>query len=161
MRGTAWTARRAPGTEQLKLAALASSAFPLGLSPRVLEHRFHRPGRDDCYSTREWPVPLTGALDPDNGCRCTSAQAIPAEWGELEPGYAYRFLCVDGGVMNNEPLELARRLLAGADGRNPREGDRADRAVLMIDPFPGESLFTPDYQPPADMFGILTALFGS
>jgi hypothetical protein len=47
--------------------------------------------------------------------------------------------------MNNEPLELARRLLAGSDGRNERAGDRAEKAVLLIDPCPSDLNFDPDY----------------
>jgi hypothetical protein len=43
---------------------------------------------------------------------------------------------VDGGAMDNEPLELARTVLSGAFGRNPREGHKAIRATVMVDPFP-------------------------
>jgi predicted acylesterase/phospholipase RssA len=94
-------------------AALASGAFPIGLQPVDLR----RPGTD--YDGRlsrnpEWhPTP--------------------------EP---YPFLCVDGGVIDNEPLELARRYLAGdvAGGtkQNPRNGEDAIRSVIMIDPFPNK-----------------------
>jgi hypothetical protein len=61
--------------------------------------------------------------------------------------------------MNNEPLELARKRLAGEKQRNPRGGTEADKAVLMIDPFPSEIVFDPDYAPPKDLFGLVMSLF--
>jgi len=151
----------APEGRDLKLAALASSAFPVGLAPQVLGHDFRHPGDDDCYSRRLWPIPLDGTPGPDGRCQCTESRCIPVDWGQLPADYKYRFLCVDGGVMNNEPMELARQVLAGPGGRNPRGGDEAHRAVLMIDPFPSEPLFDPKYEPDADIFGIVMKLFGA
>jgi hypothetical protein len=46
------------------------------------------------------------------------------------------FLAVDGGLMNNEPFDLARKALAGSDPCNPRGLGDVSRAVIMIDPFP-------------------------
>ena len=37
--------------------------------------------------------------------------------------------------MNNEPFELSRAELAGSKGRNPRKGQYANRAMIMVDPF--------------------------
>lgn len=151
-----------PGSDKLKLAALASSAFPVGIAPRELERELDAEGRDTCYSARLWPVPLARDAEQDGSCRCIEPQAIPAAFGDgVEPHYRYRFLCVDGGVMNNEPLELARQQLAGPGGRNPREGNRAKRAVLMIDPFPGDIAFDPKHQPPKDLVQIIMALIGA
>jgi hypothetical protein len=62
----------------------------------------------------------------------------PETVNQRPDGYTYQFVNVDGGVINNEPVELARRALAGASGRNPRDPDKATRAVLMVDPFPNE-----------------------
>jgi hypothetical protein len=50
-----------------------------------------------------------------------------------------RYSAVDGGVANNEPIELARTALAGLLGRNPRGPVEANRAVWLIDPFAGET----------------------
>jgi hypothetical protein len=47
----------------------------------------------------------------------------------------YQFECMDGGCINNEPIEFARRHLAGVLGHNERKKDKAHRAVLLIDPF--------------------------
>jgi hypothetical protein len=67
------------------------------------------------------------------------AQLIPA-WPTLLQGKpaettSLSFVNVDGGTMNNEPLDLVRTALAGINGRNKRQGHEADRAVLLIDPF--------------------------
>ena len=48
----------------------------------------------------------------------------------------YSFWAVDGGAMNNEPLELARQHLSGMFGASPRDGMNAVRATVLIDPFP-------------------------
>jgi len=47
----------------------------------------------------------------------------------------YHFPAADGGLMDNEPIELCRRTLAGYAANNPRDGSLAKRAVLLIDPF--------------------------
>jgi predicted acylesterase/phospholipase RssA len=88
-------------------SALASGAFPIGLQPVDLS----RPGTD-----------YDGRL-----LRNPAWQPAPSP---------YPFLCVDGGVIDNEPLELARHYLAGEAKRNPRPGEVATRSVIMIDPFP-------------------------
>lgn len=53
-------------------------------------------------------------------------------------------MSVDGGVFNNEPLELARLHLADG-GRNPRRPAEANRAVILIDPFPDMADFDTKY----------------
>lgn len=65
----------------------------------------------------------------------------------------YAMLCVDGGAMDNEPLELVRRALAGWNGRNPRKGSEANRAVLLVDPFPNK-----DQPGPGEEAGLLKAV---
>lgn len=162
--GIAWgtLGRAGTGAEQLKRSALASGAFPVGLAPRTLAHILARPGEVDFYSSRKWPVPIAGQGAADRQRRCVKAESIPVDWAELAPGFRYDFVCVDGGVMNNEPLELARRLLAGDEGRNERAGDRAEKAVLMIDPFPSDFVFDPVYDSdPPDLAGQVLALFNA
>lgn len=124
-----------PNWELFADSALASGAFPIGLQPRHLR----RPASQ--YAER-FDVPV-GARFP---------AGFPDE---------YDFLCVDGGLMNNEPLELARRHLAGRDGHNPREGDEAHRAVVMIDPFPNRPAFAATYAPTDDVVSVLKAMFGA
>ena len=112
-------------------AALASGAFPLGLQPRLLK----RPHAD-----------LDGRL------------GRKPSWGP--PPDPYQFLCVDGGLMNNEPLELARRYLSGgAHEKNPRKGNKAHRAVILIDPFPNQIEFDSEYSADDRMIAVLRDMF--
>lgn len=111
---------------RLRDAALATGAFPIGLAPRALEFAY------DHYLHRAWPRHAGGPIAPYfNG-------TPPTSWA---------FASVDGGALNNEPFEIARwTLLRGAmpteQGKkadllpNERAADAADRAVIMIDPFP-------------------------
>ncbi|WP_299622695.1 DUF3376 domain-containing protein [Pelagibius sp.] len=126
-----------PGGNWPKLAraALATGAFPIGLSPQILDR-----DADDYYGRTEMRDPAFGEAKPDS----------------------YEFVCVDGGLMNNEPLELARRHLSGgSDERNPRDGEEARRAVIMIDPFPNRIEF--DRHPSNDdrLRSILPQMFGA
>ena len=49
-------------------------------------------------------------------------------------------------------------LLKSLAGRNLREGDKADRAVIIIDPFPQGPNFLPDGKPANELFSIIMAL---
>jgi hypothetical protein len=155
---------RAPHCRQnweiLKDAALASGAFPIGLAPRLLSHTFPA---DDPYAQRTWPIPGIGK-DANGECNCTEAKGIPPYWQPpFQDGesYKYQFQCVDGGVMNNEPLELARQILAGPGNRLRRDPDKADRAVLLIDPFPSLGSFARNYTEAPDLLHIILAMFGA
>lgn len=77
-----------------------------------------------------------------------------------DPAYSYEYLNVDGGLMNNEPLEFVRATLA-VDGRNPRDGRTADRAVLMVDPFPNTSDVAAKYSADVGLVGIILQMFGA
>jgi predicted acylesterase/phospholipase RssA len=118
---------------QLALAALASGAFPVGLRPRLLE-REYGDYRGRFTVDPRWPDPL--------------------------PQGRYRLLCVDGGLMNNEPLELARSYLADG-GRNPRAGSEAHRAVVMIDPFPNTAAFDAGWLPNERLLSVVGNMFGA
>jgi predicted acylesterase/phospholipase RssA len=141
----------------LKDAALASGAFPIGLAARVLE----RTGTLD-YDNRLWPVRQEG--QPVEGlCECTKMQAIEPAWPDPWPNNAepraswkYQFINVDGGIANNEPFEIARRCLAGDDAVNPRNATAANRAVLMIDPFPNDAAV--DFNFDATKIGLVRVL---
>lgn len=135
-----------PEWKGLARAALATGAFPLALAPRPLER----------WST-DYDCRLPGcAADDGQGAVTPLVPAWPA------PGqkFLYKFLTVDGGVMDNEPFELARVTLAGTMGRNPRDGDKANRAVLMVDPFCEPSVPGPedDSRPLTD---VAKTLFGA
>jgi hypothetical protein len=111
-----------PLWHEFGMSALATGAFPLFLSAR----RLSREGSHYLYRNASRNDAEVGFDQPSS-----PGEGTPAP---------YDFLCVDGGTMNNEPYDLAHMALAGLTGRSPREGDRADRALIMIDPFadPGE-----------------------
>lgn len=59
-------------------------------------------------------------------------------WGAEVPK-EFVYTATDGGLYDDAPFDMARRRLAGVRGRNPREGDKADRAVILIDPIVDEA----------------------
>jgi len=136
----------------LRDSALASGAFPIGLAPRLLTRPI------DDYAIRRWPVPVPEPAQPDR--TLVEMRAIKPTWpANFAP--QVDFWNVDGGLMNNEPLELARMALAGAEGRNPRPGDKATRAVLMIDPFPNETGVVAGPAGDIDLIGVITGMFNA
>lgn len=116
-------------------AALASAAFPVALQSRWLE----KPA---------WCNSLEVQFDPRFRAQTGVGGNEWAQPADIVAGYVNStfeapqmlFPAVDGGTMNNQPFEYVRRTLSGALGRNPREGHRANRAVLLIDPFPAPSV---------------------
>jgi len=148
-------------------AALATGAFPVGLAPRTLSRKLRllEGAIDDDYAEREWMIsviPNSGETD----CRCQGVAKFPPAWPpeslHLDRGpFEYQFLCVDGGLMNNEPLELARRLLKGDDDHNPRDPGQAKRALLMIDPFPNLAPFDPEYTVRDGLLPVILNMFSS
>lgn len=115
------------GWDVAKQYALGSAAFPLGLKTRQLSrpwsHYLYRPFVDPGDTSTG---PLVRWLIPD--------------WSLLGNNQAaYDFTTVDGGVFNNDPINLARTWLTGLNGHNPRDPKLADRAILMIDPLASQS----------------------
>ena len=133
-----------------KNSALASSAFPLGLGARKINHLT----RGDYYA-RQWTLPslieppLIKAKTPlefrrrpffpeesdsdqiDDDIEKLSSDKLKAKYTQPVP-----FVASDGGVINNEPFDITRHILmAKPPVRNPRDGD-GTRVVLMVDPFP-------------------------
>ncbi len=111
-----------PDWSALKAAALATGAFPIGLKPRVIN-------RPDTSFYRE-----NGCVGYEGGPNEPAFVTLTPDAGFAETPYA--FTSVDGGVIDNEPLELARRYLAGADLHNDQNGASANKAVVLIAPFP-------------------------
>ncbi|MBM3541728.1 MAG: patatin, partial [Alphaproteobacteria bacterium] len=138
-----WTWLRRPNDEaawrDFGTAALATGAFPLFLRARGLARASHA-----VLDHRRFVLPGDGTTDPATGP--AKAIEIPAAWPAPKPDPAapYKFLCVDGGIIDNEPLGLAHEILAGGPlGRNPRAGHAATRALLMIDPFVEDAALGP------------------
>jgi len=123
--------------ENMRSAALASGAFPFALKAR--QTLTPRPVIDQ----RRWEIPtvagryLAGNIDSELP---VGMQDFPA-------------ICVDGGAINNEPVEHARLALAlmqrrAAQSDIPRLDrnlGKASAATILIDPFPDQIEFDPDY----------------
>ena len=137
----------AAGWKQLSKAALATGAFPFGLAPRTLS----RPS--DYYENLEWPF-----THVENGTEFKKYQKLTPEWSEDQDDI-YEFLCVDGGLLNNEPFEHAHRALKRPAGRNERAGNMSDRAVILIAPFPSQQ--ADSYEAPDGPVSFASALFSS
>ncbi len=108
-------------------AALASGGFPFFLRGRQVDI--------DLHASLDAVLPRQLRVRRENGSFCIKAS--PPEDANKLPTGPTRVFTVDGGALNNEPLELARRdLLGPAQLRNPRSGLRANSAVVMVAPFP-------------------------
>ena len=138
----------APGTDwqQFTYAAVASGGFPVGLEPRLISTVLPE------YEDRSWPLEewkLDDEIHP----------AWPSPWSN-QTTRKFEFLSVDGGVVNNDPFDYAHfTLMQDPPTPNPRDGEDADRAVIMIDPFPAPPAFLPDGEPDTAIVSVLKALF--
>lgn len=112
------------GWETLRDTALASSAFPIGLSPRLVKRA---PAE---FNARKWPI-------PKGPPECCAEQTIATPWdNEQHIADQEKFLSVDGGQANNESFELARQILAEVLCKhNDRDRLTVDRSVILLDPF--------------------------
>jgi hypothetical protein len=116
--------------ESFAQAALTTSAFPFGFSARRV--------------TIDRTKIRSGAMPFNPG-------SFPTELNEYRLGFlpvneeerlAY-FACVDGGAMNNEPFEIVRWAIRDSNKeRNARDPKTADRAVILIAPFPPNASLT-------------------
>lgn len=113
---------------------VATGAFPIGFKARELSRPL------DHYAYR--------VITSTDVAGKAETQWLPPDWdalrdddGNLDP--IYNFSCVDGGGTDNSPIELVRTALAGACGRNPRDGKTANRALILIDPFAEKAALGP------------------
>jgi hypothetical protein len=131
--------------DDLRKTCIASGAFPIGLAPRYLDVP------RVVYDERQWPAP---------GQTRRSDAPLKPDWPSGE-GDEFGSYHVDGGLFNNEPLEMARERLSGSRlVENPRDGDKATRAVVMIDPFL-EVEPTPAPTNPPGLFDLVPSLVGA
>jgi len=150
-----------PGWSQLRAAALATGAFPVGLAARNV------PRKKEEYQLKRWPVSMPGEKDANGDCVCEEERKIQPAWDAASVDSAFNTVNVDGGVTNNNPFECARRYLASLDdpksSHNPRGALEADRAVLTIAPFPGDEHFSNQYDVAKErtFFGILPNLLSA
>jgi len=129
---------RGAARDGFKAIVLGTSAFPLALAPRVLSRDIAE------YELRAAETATSGLQHLSHG------EPLPGWTALTRPDFApdhmpepYQALCVDGGAMNNQPLELVRQALAGWAGQNPREPSRASRATILIEPFVNKGTLGP------------------
>lgn len=124
--------------ERFKAVALGTGGFPVFLAPRVML----RPAAEYEYRAALTPTsPLCDASRP--GETWDWAERLVPAWPQPR-SEEYAALCVDGGAMNNEPLDLVRRVMAGYRGASPREPAKACRALVLIDPFTNPGKLGPE-----------------
>ncbi|MEM8875377.1 MAG: patatin-like phospholipase family protein [Planctomycetota bacterium] len=129
----------------LRNGALASGAFPVALKSRAV-------GRDRSeYDNRRFSIP---ARSPGV---CERAEKIPPTLPDDTPDHL-GFSAVDGGLANNEPLELARETLLGVGVPSHDDWLHATSAVIMIDPFPEPPTFDPHESVRTDIWSVLSRL---
>jgi hypothetical protein len=128
-------------------AALTTAAFPGGLSARRLSAATAE------FKNRLWPEFMAGgaAINPQFPDR------FPAP-----PEPTFGFANVDGGMINNDPFEFARFALLedwnDPAAHNARAAVDADRAVIMISPFPEGAVFNAKAEPKLGLVDILIQL---
>ena len=122
-------------------AALASAAFPVGLAARSIETDVGQ------YETRKWPR------------LSETAKSYPPRWPEkLKEGKKFAFMSLDGGLIDNEPFEYARRAIM-RDGEDNKTGEsNVKGAVVMIDPFPEPPAFSLKDVREASIFDVVRSL---
>jgi hypothetical protein len=114
----------ADGWDTVRDAALATSAFPCGFPARPFRNPL------SVYRARDWVGPAAASADAALGVQIDLPEPDADD---------YDFWCVDGGLLNNEPLEYVRSALrAGISTHDTDDGRIADRSVLLIDPFPDD-----------------------
>ena len=119
--------------EEYREAAIATGAFPIGLPARLIERQTSE------YKFRAWTFRR----------RREQLDNIEPLWPPRAPDgtteYPFSYAASDGGLIDNEPFELARWTIMKTPGvPNETSAEKANRAVLMIDPFPTPSAFDPD-----------------
>lgn len=141
--------------DTLRTSALASGAFPFALKARITDTP------SELLRARRWEIPEQGGIRPSK----------PGEISPVLPGGVTTFtaVCVDGGAINNEPVEHVRLALqerltppgAATLTRLPRDLDKATAATLLIDPFPDTEQAPPTYEARDTLFSVLKALLPS
>ena len=126
----------------LREAAKATGAFPIFLAPRFLVRE-----------KSEYAIPRWESVNP--AARNSQTVIAPA-WPKNMPD-PFQTLNVDGGVIDNDPFDLAHDYLASVNtsrkaasgNTNPRAMSDADAAVISVAPFPSTYEFHPSPPPSA------------
>lgn len=136
------------GWSWVRDAALASSAFPGGLPARPFRHRRAEHAGAYWFGLGNMPI-------PDNAVHI--APMLSFAGGVRGP----QFWCVDGGLINNEPIEFARAAIGASCGANTSTDAReVDRSLILIDPFPSQdvALRAVSARPPDMLSSVISLL---
>jgi hypothetical protein len=118
--------------KQFLAAAIGTGAFPIGLPARLI-------ARQTSDYVRAWPYRADKRMQLNNLLPMWPPRA------DRRPYDQVLYAGSDGGLIDNEPFELAHWSIMKRPGiPNHTSANKADRAVLMIDPFPTPSSFDPD-----------------
>jgi hypothetical protein len=115
----------------LKEAAKATGAFPIFLKPRQLT-------RDRA----DYDRPMWASIN----CAADHGPLVKPSW-PTGIGSTIQTINVDGGVIDNDPFDLAHDYLASLPpvldipNQNPRDPVQADRAVITVSPFPAQAIY--------------------
>ena len=138
-----------PDWKDYAVCALASAAFPVGLSPRLIGATLGTDAKPGEYHDRRLPI--------DGPELTISPNWLPMVRAE-DP---FCFTTADGGIIDNDPFEYARFSLKDGDKLDqPIEHalDKVDRAVIMVSPFPELKPIAPEGRPAADLVSSFSAL---
>lgn len=115
-------ARTTDAWASLGTAALATGAFPFALEARDISVD---------RTVYDWRFSFFDKLASGDN----RYVFIEPNWPESESEPQFKYTAVDGGVLDNEPFKVAHSVIAGPRGRNDQNGQSANRAVIVIDPF--------------------------
>ena len=134
----------ADGWDRLRDAALATAAFPGGFPARPFFNSI------EAYRSRPGVGPAA-AVDAER-------LAVTLDLPHGEAPAPYHFWCIDGGLINNEPLDHARTVLTGSP-KGEQPGDpQGNWAVLLIDPFPEDTPARDQHERALDLLDSVFAL---
>jgi hypothetical protein len=131
------------------ICALASSAFPVGLAPRLIEATLGADSSLNEYDGRLFPIEdIVG----DDRIAPNFNKSVLAE-------RPFWFTCADGGIIDNDPFEYARfSLKETLDQPLVSTLEAVDRAVIMISAFPEEKPILRQGEPRIDIASLFSSL---
>jgi len=129
--------------QTLKLATIATGAFPVGLMYR----EFDDLNFSDNYLKTIYKRIISGKFgmadpDPENDMKF---RLFPKQFSSVT---------VDGGAINNEPYREVMSLLSDHHGIS-KSDSYPDYGVIMIDPFPDQGQFKAAYERATDLVDVI------
>ena len=135
--------------ERLKLATIATGAFPIGLSFR----KFFNDEFSVEYIKNNSRKLINDKIQPEN-----IPQNPRIEFDTLSN--PFQFIGVDGGAINNEPIGEVLNVLKERYGEK-KQGDYDKFGLIMIDPFPDHDYNLTEYKQPDDIFSVIPSILGT